>query len=299
MLPPSFVSQPGFLQLGCFLIALSLLFGAVENSAEANSVILKLDRKKFHQLELAQEDSQVLIDNLRAEAEAAFLDGLQNGDLSISKSIWVEIIQIDPSYTDAYVYLGSIAFLDSHYEEAESWYRRAIEFSPSDPNLYLALALSLENQGLYSEAEAIYRQMIAFDSANVQAYVALGNCLSSDDRDNEAEHVYRQAIQIDPNYVEAYISLGLFYMLQGRYPEQSAVYEEAIDVYHQAISHDASDAQAYENLGVILLQQGKLGEAETAFRQAIRLAPEMSTAYENRLYRSRDGDERLSAGNWG
>jgi tetratricopeptide (TPR) repeat protein len=97
------------------------------------------------------------------------------GEKNQAIALYEEIAELDPTYTAAYINLGTIYFHLRQYDLAEKLYRRATE---ADPNYVLAF----------------------FD---------LGNVLDELERLDEAIAAYRQAVALAPQYADAHYNLAL------------------------------------------------------------------------------------------
>lgn len=104
------------------------------------------------------------------------------GEKQRAIALYEEIVELDPTYTAAYINLGTIHFHLRQYDRAEKLYRRAAE---ADPNYVLAF----------------------FD---------LGNVLDELERLDESIAAYRQAVALAPQYADAHYNLALAFERKGQ-----------------------------------------------------------------------------------
>jgi tetratricopeptide (TPR) repeat protein len=87
------------------------------------------------------------------------------------------------------------------YEQAEKWYRRAIEADPDDATYHIYLGSLFAKQGRLSDAEEVHRTAICCAEGCIdEAYLKLGLVLRAQERFQEAAECFREAIQLDPAY---------------------------------------------------------------------------------------------------
>jgi tetratricopeptide (TPR) repeat protein/glycosyltransferase involved in cell wall biosynthesis len=98
----------------------------------------------------------------------------------------------------------ALAFQQSNrWQEAESWYRKALE---EQPTAFVCnnLALVLERQFAFAEAESLLRRAISLRPEFAEAFSNLGNVMLAAGRPQEAVLAYSQAIDLKPGYPVAH-----------------------------------------------------------------------------------------------
>lgn len=111
--------------------------------------------------------------------DAALLE--EAGEIEAAEEVYNEIIRVNPSFSSAYINLGTLAVRAGNMEDAEKHYRKAAEL----------------------------------DSGYPLAFYNLGNVLESLGRIEEAVIAYRRAIAVNPRYADAHYNLALNYDSQG------------------------------------------------------------------------------------
>jgi len=190
-------------------------------------------------------------------------------------------VQLLPTDHRAWHELG-ILLLDhlAGYEEAETAFRKTIEFEPKNAIYHYSLGLSLVKMGRHDEAAVAYRKTIELNPKAAHFWDVLGNLLTEYlARYEEAEVAYRKAIEIDPEFAPHWSRLGTLLA------EYLARFNEAEAAYRKSIELDPKLAIAWNNLAC--LRQNHLAryeEAEAAYRKAIELDPKFASAWNNLGY---------------
>ncbi|MBW4464197.1 MAG: tetratricopeptide repeat protein [Pegethrix bostrychoides GSE-TBD4-15B] len=153
-----------------------------------------------------------------------------------------EAISLNDSLAEAYGAMGRALTDCQRFEEAEDFYRKAIEIEPSHFIYHHDLGDNCLLKGKYKAAVHSYRRAIELNPSYVWSHRNLGNALAVLERWDEAVHFLQQAIKIDNNFVEVYINLGDVLSKLERW-------KEAVDVYSQAIHLKPIDSGVYEKLG--------------------------------------------------
>ena len=178
-------------------------------------------------------------------------------------------IELDPQ--NAWPWRGLGDLLSNHfqrYEEAEQAYRRATELDLQDTRVWIRLGVLLSDHfQRYEEAEQAYRRATELDPQDAWPWIGLGILLSDHfQRYEEAEQAYRRATELDPQ--DAWPWIGLGDLLSNHFQR----YEEAEQAYRRAIEVDAREAWPWGNLGKLLQYRlGRHEEGAAAFVQALAL----------------------------
>jgi tetratricopeptide (TPR) repeat protein len=104
----------------------------------------------------------------------------------------------------AYAQLGHLHRDSGHYDEAERWYRKAIELDPDHAGKYVFLGALLAQKGDLRAAEECHRKATRCSKGCVdEAYLNLGLVLRSQERYDQALECFRKALELTPDYEEA------------------------------------------------------------------------------------------------
>jgi len=103
-----------------------------------------------------------------------------------------------------YHHLGHLHRDSGHYDEAEKWYRKAIEFDPDDAGRHTFLGALLAKKGDLKAAEESHRKGTRCSKGPMdEAYLNLGLVLRAQERYAEALECFKRALELDQDYKEA------------------------------------------------------------------------------------------------
>ena len=109
---------------------------------------------------------------------------------------------------------GDESFKNQKYDEAISFYTKAVVFNPSDKIVMLKLANIYKLQGNNDKAIGFYDKIIALDADCKEAYFNKGLVYANNKNYDEAIKCFEKVVEIAPNYHYAYYSLALTYELK-------------------------------------------------------------------------------------
>jgi tetratricopeptide (TPR) repeat protein len=160
--------------------------------------------------------------------------------------------------------------LDAHRRgalaEAETGYRRVLEFEPTHIDALGNLGVALQNQGRSAEAVACYRTAIGRAPGLAALWTNLGSALREADLLDDARDALLRATELDPGSATAHLNLGNVLRAQGNAAA-------ALGAFECAESCQPGDAAVVASQGLALKDMGSFGEAITAFRRALTIAP--------------------------
>jgi tetratricopeptide (TPR) repeat protein len=103
-----------------------------------------------------------------------------------------------------YTHLGHLHRESGHYDEAEKWYRKALELGPDDAGRHIFLGILLAKRGDLSGAEECHRMGTRCSKGCVdEAYLNLGLVLRAQERYTEALECFKNALKLTPDYEDA------------------------------------------------------------------------------------------------
>nr|WP_301311821.1 tetratricopeptide repeat protein [Azospirillum lipoferum] len=166
--------------------------------------------------------------------------------------------------------------LDSDFERAACWYRRALRLRPAYGKVLVNLAgVHIARRELH-QAERLYRRAAAADPQSVEVHANLGGLLFDRDDLAGAVRMYRRALAIDVGSPAALTGYGLVLQTLGRIDEAEAAHRRALEI-------DDRNAEAAGNLGMMLWQcRQDEAAAEPWMDLALSVNPSLNTAHLNR-----------------
>ena len=201
----------------------------------------------------------------------------QAGELQQAESIYQQILQVDPHYSDALHLLGVVAGQMGNYSLALERIQQSIAINDKIAMYYGNLGNTYKELERMDEAIASYQQALALDDSAADIYDNLGVALQKNGQFEAAIQCHQRAIELDPNQSNAYYNLGI--LLAEQYQ-----LTKAIQCYEKAIQLNPHFANAYNNLANCLRNQGKIEEAIAAYQQALNLMPQDASIHSNLLY---------------
>jgi tetratricopeptide (TPR) repeat protein len=119
-----------------------------------------------------------------------------------------------------YRQLGLLSQDESQFEEAEHWFRKALQARPDDATAYIYLGAMLAKSGHLEEAETWHRRAVACPEGCIdEAYLNLGYVLRAKEEYLEALECFREAVRRDPLYEAAQEALEDMEQVLFRFPE--------------------------------------------------------------------------------
>ncbi len=199
---------------------------------------------------------------------------------------------IRSSISVIYHQLGITAHLRGRLDEAEDWYRRAIQIR-EELGLrallatdYHELGMTAQDRGRLDEAEDWYRKALTIKEdlgdrpGMAITYHQLGNTAYLRGQLDEAEDWYRKALTITeelgdrPNMAGSYHQLGNTAQQLGRLGEAEDWYRKALTIYEE-LGDRPHMAGTYHQLGITAYDRGRLDEAEDWYRKALTITEEL------------------------
>jgi tetratricopeptide (TPR) repeat protein len=270
------------------LASLHLLRNEVEKARQEAEQALQLAPTQLQAVATAvtvylrQKDYQAaharLDDLLRAEpARAAFLDQKARvfeaqGDLENTEKTLRRIIEVDPSYLNAYFELSAFYHLRNQVDRAIAELQEVIKRRP-DSHQQIAQAHALsgmleDGRGRYDEAVKSYEKALSFDTRSVSAAIAYNNLawLYADKGKgnlDKAVDYAQKAIAIAPE-ASFYDTLGYVY-----YKKQ--LHSVAVEQFSKAIEKKPLSAAYHFHLARALRDSGETRKAQQAYERALQI----------------------------
>jgi len=187
---------------------------------------------------------------------------------------FLEAIEKNPKYAEAYFQVGYCNDKLGHYLEAIEFYKQSIVLKPDDFDSYNNLCVAYNHLGEHSEAVVSCRKAIQIKPDLAEAYNNLAWSLNKLSRYQEAIEASKQAIRITPDLATAHYNLGNNLSILGNY-------QEAIESYKEAIRIKFDYAEGHLNLGAVYFQLSRYQEAIDSYKQAIRIKFRLAEAHLN------------------
>jgi len=164
-------------------------------------------------------------------------------------------LQSDPNYPLA---LSGLAWVQAQYyrnldtnesrlRRAEEFAQRALAIDPQLADAHVALGLVYGNRYEYARAAGEFRKAVSLETENAVAWDDLSWALAYQQPPDpfEAERAAHESIRLQPSSMSTYYHLGRALILQGRYGDATAAFNQAKELSPTSSTADFGLAQVY------------------------------------------------------
>lgn len=230
-----------------------------------------------------------------AEADEVYLTGLENcpdsSDLHNNYGVFLvdtgegeraaahyqQAVRLKPAHYVAMVNLGRLLRSTNENQEAEIWYKRALEVTRK-VDILVPLGALYYNTGRYEEALQVYKEAASLQPHGTEIWLALAQVLAMAGRPTEAEKMTWDIISREAGCIECYRLLSAIYSKRGNH-------SQALEALDLALQQNPSDltlkAELYFSRGNQLREMNHLDQAFQSYKQAVQLKPDQSQAWMN------------------
>ncbi|XP_056912055.1 protein O-mannosyl-transferase TMTC1 isoform X5 [Takifugu flavidus] len=230
-----------------------------------------------------------------AEAKEIYLKGIgrcpENSDLHNNYGVFLvdtgedemavdhyqQAIRLKPTHYIAMVNLGRLLRLNNKNQDAEFWYKRALQVT-KNVDILTPLGALYYNTGRYEEALQVYREATTLQPDNTDIWLAFAQVLAVADHTNEAEKLTLEIISKEISCIECYRLLSAIYSKRGNYTEALGALDRALQ---QNLGDLTVRAELYFSKGNQLRELNLLDQAFKSYKLAVELKPDQSQAWMN------------------
>ena len=216
------------------------------------------------------------MDSIRSDSvQEMFNEGYalqQDGELERARSLYDEILEIDPSYVQAHVNLVAIHGQLGDYGRSASHYERSVALDASIAEAHYNHGVSRHFAGDYAAAVNAFGKAIEINPLHADSHSNLGTALEALGRSSEASRHYEDALSHNPAHPMANFHLGRQLADRGRYREALPYLEKAV-----AIEGEGTPLHAFV-LALVHREMGHDQQSKEVGRLALRLARERGAA---------------------
>ena len=187
-------------------------------------------------------------------------------------------LEINPNYMLAFLNLGESLRMQQRYEESLEFYRAALSLNPGSASVHAAMGASLFRLKRYEAAVSSMERALAIKPNLPRAHTFhyfTGYALQETNQLDDAGEHYEKALQISPHFWKAIDRLAGLRFAQGNYKESLGLYKTLVKI-------DPENAVAHYNVGAALLKLGRTEEALASFERTLSLDPTIKPALTNR-----------------
>ncbi len=202
-------------------------------------------------------------------------------------AIYKKVVAEDPNVIDGWFSLGNACQRIHRYEEAITYFKRALQLKPDYDLPVINMANAYRALGKDEAALAGYEHYLTIDPKNGHVRYEIGQIYLDRGDMARAEQNFRQALEIDRHVAPARNAIGVLAFRRGDLATAEREVRAALDI-------KADVRLAHYNLALIAEERNDLRTAEAEYRRELELHPDAYKAAFNlgRLYErlgNRDG----------
>lgn len=195
----------------------------------------------------------------------------QEGQRERAKSLYEEVLEIDPGNVDAVHLLGVLDLQAGENSVALEKLSKAAAMRPGAVNILTNLGTAQRRLGLHEQAIATYKNAIEIDVNHAESYHNLGVALKAQQRIPEAIRSFRRAVELRPGYPEAMRNLTQLEM-------QSGDWQQALNSSQVAAQQNPADRDAHLRLAECRMKMKQYKDACESFDAVLKIEPKNLTA---------------------
>ncbi|MDD3056206.1 MAG: tetratricopeptide repeat protein [Aliarcobacter sp.] len=195
-------------------------------------------------------------------------------DYDKSKTLYEEILKINPKSSNIYGNLGVIYKIKGDINTAIKYYVTAINLNPKNILVYNNLGNAFKEIKNYKMAIRVYTDALKINPKDFNMFNNLGIVFELIGDSNRAIEAYKQAVKINPKYAKAINNIGVVLYKQKRYKESAQIFEIALQ-------SDSDYNEVYSNKGAAYNKAKDYDKAIESLEMAILKMPNHGGAYTN------------------
>ena len=229
--------------------------GKVEEAVQALKTAIRYNpgseraNRKLHEVLVhtgrGNEADEMFRESLEGDPDrAALVEAMElnrNGEVAKAERIYRGLLRRNPDNVDALRLLGTLCARKENYNDAEAFFRRAVDLAPDFWLAWINLGVALNEQQKFDEAESAYRSALDIRPGSVYTLEKLGANSMFAGRHDDALHWLDAALEREPDHFPSLLCLGHVLKTVGRQPE-------AIDAYRRCAASQPDFGEAYWSL---------------------------------------------------
>ena len=163
-------------------------------------------------------------DNLDIAYQLGVIYG-RTHQLAPASTLLERVVRARPQSVDALNAAANVAWLQCRWQEAETFFRRALELQPSTAALWANLGLCLHDAANFELAAQALQRALQIDPRHLDALLNFATVSIDRGELDAGEALLQQALQIDPAYPEAHALLAQLRLQRGDFAAGWGEYE--------------------------------------------------------------------------
>ena len=198
----------------------------------------------------------------------------ESGKLKESKQKYIDVLKKIPQNSDLLQMIGLIENELGNFNNAERYFRKAIDADPNNFGLYITIGQFYIEKNRSKEALLILKEAIKLDNHNPDIFCLYGDAFKQLNLHEKAIECYRKSINLDPEYTLAITKLGSCYRTLN-------MLDKAFKCYRKVLGISPNDPKALHNLGNLYRKIGFMDDAITHYQRALSQTPDYTEIYES------------------
>ncbi len=183
-------------------------------------------------------------------------------------------VELHPEQGGAYYNLGLIYLNQDRLDLAQPNLERAVQIDPKDANAWNNLGVVYGQRAQYDEAQRCFEKTLALQPAHPLALGNLVKLCAYKDRPADARRILDAAVAAEPGEPSPHFELAMFLVQQN---EMAGAKKE----FERVLALQPDNLEARNGLGVILMRNGDNAGALRLFASCVQSAPDFDRPYLN------------------
>ena len=165
----------------------------------------------------------------------------RQGQAAQAEKIYRDLLRRNPDHVDALRLMGTVCARKENYNDAEAFFRRAVDLAPDFWLAWINLGVALNEQQKFDEAETAYKRALDIKPDSVYTLEKLGANSMFAGRHDNAIRWLGAALESEPAHFPSLLCMGHVLKTIGRQ-------QEAIDAYRRCAAARPDFGEAYWSL---------------------------------------------------
>lgn len=194
----------------------------------------------------------------------------QGGYLNEAVHHYLQAIENDSSYVDAYTNLGKVYSDTEEFEKSAVAYEKVLTLSPPEdqlPRIHLNLGVAYMGLERVDDAITEWKRAAALAPDYMDAYMNLGTAYQNKDMPDSTRAVWERALEVGGQSVVPRVALARLSFAEGSLDDALRYYEEILDL-------GARDPRISAEIALVHERREDFDQAITNYEQALEFVPE-------------------------